>query len=75
MKKSKTKRTVMLLKTPKKSKLVLVNLKMTVTERKRLRAIAKKHAKGSVSGWLRHAAIDPRFLKSNRVRVSALRAA
>lgn len=37
------------------SHLGVVNVKMSATDRKRLQANAKKHAKGNLSAWLRHA--------------------
>ena len=44
-------------KTKSKSTLVLINLKVSPTDKKRLSAAARKYAKGNLSAWLRHAGI------------------
>lgn len=77
MKKSKTKRKLKLVKTTKvkPEKLKLVNFKASKKERAVLKKLADKNFDGVVSQWIRHVALDPRFLKSDRVRISAKRAA
>jgi hypothetical protein len=43
------------MKKKKRSKLVVVNVKMSVADRMSLKASAKRHAKGNLSAWVRHA--------------------
>lgn len=52
----------------KKSKLSLINLKVTEAERRELSAFAKKYADGNLSAWLRHAGRKYRPKKTEVIR-------
>lgn len=54
------------LKSAKKpSKLTLVNIKVTPLEKKAIKALADRYAKGNLSLWLRYAAINCRPRKED----------
>lgn len=53
----------------RRSKLTLVNLKVSVTERKLLVQLARKYTKGNLSEWLRKAG---KFFKPSRNHLNTL---
>lgn len=53
------------------SKLDVVNVKMSSADRKRARQKAKKHAKGNLSAWVRHAILQYTPKKGEKISLKA----